>query len=97
MSRNKPKLSLGNPDDGATEENPYDSEQIERASERSRVPFSTTLDAGLYEKLKAAHFFDKLRIADIVNEAVRTKVRELEEQRGEPYTIPEPLRIDDES
>jgi hypothetical protein len=97
MSREKPKLSLGNSDDLKTEENPYDSEQIERASERSRVPFSTTLDAGLYEKLKAAHFYDKVRIADIVNEAVRQKVRELENQRESPYDVPEPLRIDDES
>ena len=96
MSRNKPKLSLGNPDENAADENPYDSEQIERANERSRVPFSTTLDAGLYEKLKAAHFFDKLSIADIVNDAVRKKIQELEERREEPYTVPGPLRIDDD-
>jgi hypothetical protein len=96
MSRDKPKLSLSDTDNQA-DQNPYDQEQIERASERSRVPFSTTLDAGLYEKLKAAHFYDNHRIADIVNQAIREKVAEIENRRSEPYDVPGPLQIDDES
>jgi len=96
MSRDKPKLSLSDTDNQA-DQNPYDQDQIERASERSRVPFSTTLDAGLYEKLKAAHFYDNHQIADIVNQAIREKVAKIEDRRGEPYEVPGPLQIDDRS
>jgi hypothetical protein len=95
MSSEKPKLSLDSADEDQSQENPYDTDQIERASERSRVPFSTTLDAGLYEKLKAINFFDDEQIADIVNQAVREKIRQLEGQRGEEYDVPKPLQIDE--
>ena len=97
MSRDKPKLSLGSTEESEASSNAYDAGQLERASERSRVPFSTTLDAGLYEKLKAINFYDKYRIADIVNQAIREKINALEEERGQAYDVPEPLQIDDES
>ena len=97
MSRDKPKLSLGSMEEGEASTNAYDAGQLERASERARVPFSTTLDAGLYEKLKAINFYDKHRIADIVNQAIGEKIDALEEQRGEAYSVPGPLQIDDGS
>lgn len=96
MSRDKPKLSFGSSEESEASPNAYDAGQLERASERSRVPFSTTLDAGLYEKLKAINFYDKHRIADIVNQAIREKIDALEERRGESYDVPEPLQINDE-
>jgi hypothetical protein len=95
MSRDKPKLSLGSAGSDQEGSSLYDPKQIEEASERNRVPFSTILDAGLYEKLKAASFFDRIKIADIVNDAVREKVQALEDRRGEAYSVPEPLRIED--
>lgn len=55
----------------------------------------TSLDAGLYEKLKAMHFYDSIGIADVVNDAVRRAIAKLEAERGEPYEVPPPLRIDD--
>jgi hypothetical protein len=90
MSSDKPQIAFGSEEDAG-----FDEEQLERESERSRVPFSTSLDAGLYEKLKAMHFWDDVRIADVVNEAVRRAIAEMEAERGEPYDVPGPLRIDD--
>jgi hypothetical protein len=90
MSSEKPQITFGSEDDAG-----FDDEQLERESERNRVPFSTSLDAGLYEKLKAMHFYDNIGIADVVNEAVRRAIAEVESERGEPYDVPGPLRIDD--
>lgn len=77
----------------------YDDSQIEEETsdyaKRKRVPFSTTLNAGLYEKLKAIHFYEDIRISDIVNQAVERAVDELEERRGEDYSVPDPLKIDE--
>lgn len=78
----------------------YDDSQIEEETssyaERKRVPFSTTLNAGLYEKLKAIHFYEDIRISDIINQAVERAVDELEDRRGEDYSVPEPLKIEEE-
>lgn len=77
----------------------YDESQIEEETsnyaERKRVPFSTTLNAGLYEKLKAIHFYEDVSISDVINQAVERAVNELEERRGESYSVPEPLKIDE--
>ncbi|MFB6231204.1 MAG: hypothetical protein ABEL04_08615 [Salinibacter sp.] len=90
------KLSLTVPED---EDISYDDSQIdEQTSEyadRKRVPFSTTLNAGLYEKLKAIHFYDDIMISDIVNRAIHLAVEQLEERRGEAYDVPGPLQIDE--
>lgn len=92
----KSKLSL-NIDEGTDAS--YDESQIEEETsdyaERKRVPFSTTLNAGLYEKLKAIHFYEDIRISDIINQAVERAVEELEDRRGEKYSVPEPLEIDE--
>lgn len=90
------KLSLSIPEEESVS---YDDAQIEEETsqhgDRKRVPFSTTLNAGIYEKLKAIHFYEDIQISDVVNEALRVAVEQLEERRGEPYDIPGPLRIDD--
>lgn len=94
----KSKLSL-NVDSEADDS--YDDAQIEKQtsaySDRKRVPFSTTLNAGLYEKLKAIHFYEDVRISDVVNEAIRNAIEELEERRGEPFDVPQPLQINEET
>ena len=80
-------------------EGSYDDSQIKEETrsyaERKRVPFSTTLNAGLYEKLKAIHFYEDIRISDVINQAVERAVNELEDRKGESYSIPEPLKIDE--
>ena len=86
------KLSLAVPED---ESPSYDNSQINDA-DRKRVPFSTTLNAGLYEKLKAIHFYEDIKISDIVNEALRMAVDQMEEQRGESFDVPTPLKIDED-
>ena len=90
------KLSLEIQED---ETHSYDDSQIDdETSEyaaRKRVPFSTTLNAGLYEKLKAIRFYEGVKISDIVNEALRIAVDQLEEQREEPFDVPGPLKVDD--
>lgn len=96
MSNKESKLSLNieKKTDGSYDESQIEEETSNHA-ERSRVPFSTTLNAGLYEKLKAIHFYEDIRISDIINEAVERAVDELEDRRGESYDVPEPLKIDD--
>lgn len=92
------KLSLAVPED---ETPTYDDSQItdetDEYADRKRVPFSTTLNAGLYEKLKAIRFYEDLKISDIVNEALRMAVEQMEEQREEPFDVPEPLKVDEEN
>lgn len=91
------KLSLAVPED---ESPSYDNSQINdetsEYADRKRVPFSTTLNAGLYEKLKAIHFYEDIKISDIVNEALRMAVDQMEEQRGESFDVPTPLKIDED-
>jgi len=91
------KLSLAVPED---ESPSYDNSQIDdetsEYADRKRVPFSTTLNAGLYEKLKAIHFYEDIKISDIVNEALRMAVDQMEEQRGESFDVPTPLKIDED-
>lgn len=97
MSSKESKLSLNIEEEA---EQSYDESQIEEETsnyaERKRVPFSTTLNAGLYEKLKAIHFYEGVRISDIINQAVERAVNELEERKGEGYDVPSPLKIDEE-
>lgn len=91
------KLSLSVPED---QDPSYDGSQIEEETseyaDRKRVPFSTTLNAGLYEKLKAIHFYEDIKISDVVNEALRIAVDQLEEKRDEPFDVPGPLQIEDD-
>ena len=94
MSNHKPQMQSSRLS-GASDAG-YDPEQLDRESQRKRVPFSTTLDAGLYEKLKTMAFYNEGSIADLVNTAVRRALHEKENDRGEPYAPPEPLQIDDE-
>jgi hypothetical protein len=90
------KLSLSTPED---QDSSYDRSQIEdetgKYADRKRVPFSTTLNAGLYEKLKAIHFYEDIKISDIVNEALRLAVDQIEDRRGEPFDVPGPLQIEE--
>lgn len=90
------KLSLAVPE----EETPsYDDSQIEdetsEYADRKRVPFSTTLNAGLYEKLKAIRFYEDVKISDIVNEALRMAVDQMEEQREGSFDVPDPLKVEE--
>lgn len=90
------KLSLAVPED---ETPTYDDSQIDdetsEYADRKRVPFSTTLNAGLYEKLKAIHFYEDVKISDIVNEALRMAIDQMEEKRGESFDVPGPIKIDE--
>ena len=94
MSKSKPQMKSSSL--SGKSEAGYDERQIEEASERKRVPFSTILDAGLYEKLKTMAFYNEGSIADLVNEAIRRALREKETERGAPYRPPAPLQIDEE-
>lgn len=89
--QDKPKMDF---DAGQGQTAGFDERQVQRESERRRVPFSTTLNAGLYEKLKTMAFLKEGAIADVVGEGVRRVIREKEEKRGEAY---DPLRIDEDS
>lgn len=68
---------------------------VEAASlaRRKRVPFASTLDAGLYEKMRAAAYWDETNIADILESAVRAEILRREAERGQPYKVEGPHRI----
>lgn len=74
----------------------FEEEYLQEHTERDRVKFNTRLRADLYEKLRAAAFWiDDTSITELVEDAVRSHVQQLEEQRGEPLEILPPHRVDD--
>lgn len=87
----KPKIKLELEDDAGFEES-----QVENEKKRSRVPFSTRLDAGLYEKLRALSFWEDLQIADFLEPLLRQGIEQMEEQRGEAYEVLPPHQVNED-
>lgn len=73
----------------------FEEEYLKEHTQRSRVKFNTRLRADLYEKLRAAAFWTDESITDLVEAAVRTHIQNLEDERGEPFEVLDPHRIDD--
>lgn len=101
MSDDLPTVSPGKSDtedDGADDARA----QIEAAdplaetTDRSRVPFSSRLRADVYEKLKAASFWTGRSVTDVAETAVRLYLRQLEEERGDPFDVLEPHEINED-
>jgi len=91
MSNDKPQVNFGGADDAG-----FDDSHIQQHTERSRVKFNTRLRADLYEKLRAASFWlDDESITDLVEEAVARYLQHLEGQRGEPFEVLDPHKVDD--
>jgi uncharacterized protein (DUF1778 family) len=88
----KPQIDFGTDDaDDAGFEEGY----LEEHTERDRVKFNTRLRADLYEKLRAAAFWTDQSITEHVEEAVLNHIRDLEEEREEPFEVLDPHRVDD--
>jgi len=87
----KPKIDF----DTEEEDAGFEQEYLQKHTERDRVKFNTRLRADLYEKLRAVAFWTDHNITDHVEAAVRGYIRELEEERGEPFEVLEPHRVDD--
>lgn len=87
----KPQIDFDTEDEDAG----FEQEYLRKHTERDRVKFNTRLRADLYEKLRAVAFWTDDNITDHVETAVRNYIRELEEERGEPFEVLEPHRVDD--
>jgi hypothetical protein len=88
----KPQIDFGTGSNDAGFEDDY----LKGHTERDRVKFNTRLRADLYEKLRAAAFWmEDMNITDLVEGAVRRYIRDLEEERGEPFEVLDPHRVDD--
>lgn len=88
----KPTIDFGSDPDEADFAEGYLAEH----TERSRVKFNTQLRADLYEKLRAAAFWlDETSITDLVERAVREHLYRLEDERGDPFEVLEPHRVED--
>ena len=81
MSKRKSKISLN-----VDKDVDYDT-SVEEQAQRNKVSFSTMLRPGLYEKLKAAAFWEDRSIADITGAALETYLEALEDERNEKYEI----------
>lgn len=90
----KPQIDFGS--EAESDDAGFEEEYLQEHTERSRVKFNTRLRADLYEKLRAAAFWlDDANITDLVEAAVGNHIRNLEEERGEPFEILKPHRVDD--
>lgn len=87
----KPQIDF----DTAGESAGFEEEYLKEHTERDRVKFNTRLRADLYEKLRAAAFWTDYSITHLVETAVREQIRSMEEERGEPFEVLEPHRVDD--
>lgn len=83
----KPQIKLGTGDDT------FDGEHIDEHSQRDKVPFSTVIRPGLYERLRAASFWEGTSIAELTGQAVASYLKVMEDQRGKPYEVLPPHRI----
>lgn len=91
---NKPQIDFGT--DSDTGDAGFEDEYLQEHTERSRVKFNTRLRADLYEKLRAAAFWlDDESITDLVEQAVRSYIKHLEDERGESFKILKPHRVED--
>lgn len=65
--------------------------------ERGLVPFGSTLEAGLYEHLRATAFGTDQSMTEILARALRREIARLERKHndGTPFPIHEPMRIDE--
>lgn len=91
---NKPQIDFGT--DSDSEDAGFEGEYLQEHTERSRVKFNTRLRADLYEKLRAAAFWlDDESITDLVEQAVRSYIKQLEDEREEPFKVLEPHRVED--
>jgi hypothetical protein len=85
--KNKPALQLE--DEGST----YDDQQVQQETQREKVPFSTLLRPSLYERLKAAAFWEDESIAELTATAIRKHLKDLEEERDEPFEVLPPHEV----
>lgn len=90
----KPEIDFST--ESASEDADFEESYLQEHTERSRVKFNTQLRADLYEKLRAAAFWlEDESISDLVEDAVRNHVKELEDERGEPFEVLKPHQVDD--
>ena len=83
----KPNVTFDAGDDS------FDPEQVEQETKRDKVPFSTVLRPSLYERLRAAAFWEDTSIAGLTADALRAYLDALEAERGEPYEVLSPHKI----
>lgn len=87
----KPQIDF----DTTGEDAGFEDEYLQEHTDRDRVKFNTRLRADLYEKLRAAAFWTDHTITELVEAAVRTQIRTLENERDEQFEVLEPHRVDD--
>lgn len=93
MNDRKPKIH-SRADEG--EEANFDLQSLEdqTAEDEEKVPFSTRLTPSIYEKLRAIAFHEDTTISGLTEAALRDMIEAMEEDRGEPYQVYEPHKID---
>lgn len=90
----KPQIDFGS--ESESDDAGFEEEYLQEHTERSRVKFNTRVRADLYEKLRAAAFWkDDTSITNLVEDAVRSHIQRLEKERGEPFEVLPPHRVDD--
>ncbi|CBH22865.1 hypothetical protein GGP72_003255 [Salinibacter ruber] len=91
MSKDKPDIDFDDSDAGFSEE---EDEERRRRSEGTKKQFNTLIRPGLEERLNAAAFWTDRSKADILDEALRFWLDQVEEERGEAFEILPPHEVD---
>ncbi len=91
MSKDKPDIDFDDSDAGFSEE---EEEERRRRSEGTKKQFNTLIRPGLEERLNAAAFWTDRSKADILDEALRFWLDQVEEERGEAFEILPPHEVD---
>ena len=89
MSNRKPRMSLAR---GEERTPAYTPDLVEEKTQETKVPFATLLPPSLYEKLRAAAFWEGRSIADVTADALATWLAVQEKKRG-AYEVLPPHRV----
>lgn len=89
MSARKPKMALSRQEERTSA---YTPGLVEEKTQETKVPFATLLPPSVYEKLRAAAFWENRSIADVTADALVSWIASQETRRG-PYEVLAPHRM----
>lgn len=69
-------------------------EDTHEEDSREKTHFHTTLYKDLYSKVKAAAWHEQTSISELMNHIVEEGIADLEEERGEEYTVHPPHKVE---
>ncbi len=85
MSTRKPRMALSREEERAPA---YTPSLVEQKMQETKVPFATLLPPSLYEKLRAAAFWENRSIADVTADALGAWLAAQEKKRGAYEVLP---------